>query len=78
MAFPHDYMDVAVRRSGGRAMQEQLPSRLSILGQAPSLLIPQEIFARGHQGPQSPVITDTRFLSVVPCEIPFLLKCHFF
>ena len=33
MAFPHDYMDV-----GGRAMQEQLPSRLSILGQAPSLL----------------------------------------
>ena len=31
MAFPHDYMDV-----GGRAMQEQLPSRLSILGQAPS------------------------------------------
>ena len=31
MAFPHDYMDV-----GGRAMQEQLPSRLSILGQPPS------------------------------------------
>jgi hypothetical protein len=39
MTFPHDYMDVAVRRSGGRAMQEQLPSRLSILGQAPSFPI---------------------------------------
>ena len=38
------------------------------------LLIPQEIFARGHQGPQSPGITDTRLLSVVPGEIPILFE----
>ena len=44
MAFPHDYMDV-----GGRAMQEQLPSRLSILGQAPSALPAADRLARHTQ-----------------------------
>jgi hypothetical protein len=39
------------------------------------LLIPQEIFTlKGHQGPQAPGINDTRLLSVVPCEIPFLFE----
>jgi hypothetical protein len=39
------------------------------------LLIPQEIWPiNGHQGPQSPEITDTRLLSVVLCEIPFLFN----
>ncbi|MFT5225245.1 MAG: hypothetical protein ACI8XX_000992 [Polaribacter sp.] len=30
IAFPHDCMDVAVRRSSGRAMQEQLPNRFTL------------------------------------------------
>jgi hypothetical protein len=39
------------------------------------LLIPQEKFTlNGHQGPQSPGITDTRLLSVVSCETPFLFN----
>ena len=39
------------------------------------LLIPQEISTlKGHQGPQSPGITDTKLLSVVPCETPFLFE----
>jgi len=37
------------------------------------LLIPQEIFTlKGHQGSQSPGITDTRLLRL------FLVKSHFF
>lgn len=36
------------------------------------LLIPQEIFASGHQGPQSLVIADARLLRL------FLVKSHFF
>jgi hypothetical protein len=34
----------------------------------------RNIYLKGHQGPQSPGITDTRFFSVVPCEIPFLIE----
>jgi hypothetical protein len=38
-------------------------------------LIAQEIFTlKGQQDPQSPGITDTRLLPVVPCEIPFLIE----
>ena len=39
------------------------------------LLIPQDIYTlKGHQGPQSPVITDTGFPRIFPCEIPFLYE----
>ena len=38
-----------------------------------SLLIPQEIFTlKGHRGPQSPGIIDTRLLRKFPCEINIL------
>ncbi len=40
-----------------------------------SLLIPQEIFTlKGHRGPQSLGITDTRLLRKFPREIPFLFE----
>ena len=39
------------------------------------LLIPQEIFTlKGHQGPQSPGITDARLLRLFPVKSHFFLK----
>ena len=52
---------------------EPSPENSKIMHDLACLLIPQEIFTlKGHQGPQSPGITDTRLLQKFPCKINIL------